>query len=174
MPGDERAKAASCFYQNHEYSDGALVCQSGKLMRCNDGTWQDTGDLCPAPPTHGPHQRAIHFESNRRLETTVTHGEALVGNRLESEAKACDYGGPPTVISPKITITDGNITVTQWSIGSAHVQSTYLNGTGGEYSFGDGGSYKIQPGTYEHKILGNIVVGAGAKGGCIVSKVTYK
>lgn len=39
-------RRASCFFDGKEYSDGAMTCQAGKQMRCNDGVWQDTGDPC--------------------------------------------------------------------------------------------------------------------------------
>jgi Protein of unknown function (DUF1496) len=47
VAGEAGEAQASCFYQGQEYSDGSLVCQAGRLMRCNDGVWQDTGDACP-------------------------------------------------------------------------------------------------------------------------------
>ena len=36
----------SCTYNNVEYSDGAVVCQSGTEYRCNDGEWDSLGTQC--------------------------------------------------------------------------------------------------------------------------------
>ena len=38
--------AKSCTYDGKEYSDGSVVCQSGKEYRCNDGTWDSLGTSC--------------------------------------------------------------------------------------------------------------------------------
>lgn len=37
---------SKCTYDGKEYSDGAVVCQSGIKFKCIDGVWDNTGQKC--------------------------------------------------------------------------------------------------------------------------------
>jgi hypothetical protein len=41
---------SDCIYAAVNFSDGAVSCQSGRQFRCSNGTWQDLGMPCAAPP----------------------------------------------------------------------------------------------------------------------------
>jgi hypothetical protein len=45
------SESDGCVYNRVVYPEGAQLCQSGNLVRCEDGAWSDEGD-CPneAPP----------------------------------------------------------------------------------------------------------------------------
>jgi hypothetical protein len=36
----------ACTYAGVEYSDGAIICVSGKEMKCYSGAWTETGNAC--------------------------------------------------------------------------------------------------------------------------------
>ena len=42
-----------CTYNRESYPEGAQMCQSGQLMRCEDGAWTPMGD-CPNEPMPSP------------------------------------------------------------------------------------------------------------------------
>ena len=42
-----------CVYDRQVYPDGTEMCQSGNLVRCEDGAWSDEGD-CPDQPMPPP------------------------------------------------------------------------------------------------------------------------
>ena len=40
-------QAATCYYAGQPYSEGAIICQAGRKMRCtNNGVWSDTNQTC--------------------------------------------------------------------------------------------------------------------------------
>lgn len=42
----------SCQFAGVEYSEGALICQNGRELRCSGGEWVETGYSCqPASNT---------------------------------------------------------------------------------------------------------------------------
>ena len=44
---NEGRPAATCYYNGAPYSEGSLICQAGRRMRCtNNGVWSDTGQSC--------------------------------------------------------------------------------------------------------------------------------
>lgn len=36
----------SCTYNGIEYSEGSIVCQAGRIMKCSGNDWTDTGGNC--------------------------------------------------------------------------------------------------------------------------------
>ena len=42
-----------CVYNREIYPEGTTMCQSGNLVRCEDGAWSDEGD-CPDQPMPPP------------------------------------------------------------------------------------------------------------------------
>jgi hypothetical protein len=42
-----------CVYNREIYPEGTEMCQSGDLVRCEDGAWSDEGD-CPNQPMPAP------------------------------------------------------------------------------------------------------------------------
>ncbi|HXK23773.1 MAG TPA: hypothetical protein VMS55_13960 [Myxococcota bacterium] len=42
-----------CVYNRQVYAEGTEMCQSGDLVRCEDGAWSDEGD-CPDQPMPPP------------------------------------------------------------------------------------------------------------------------
>ena len=42
-----------CVYDREVYPEGTEMCQSGDLMRCEDGAWTPMGD-CPDEPMPAP------------------------------------------------------------------------------------------------------------------------
>jgi hypothetical protein len=43
VPG---ALGAGCDFENRAYFEGQVVCQNGSEMRCTEGGWEQTGNLC--------------------------------------------------------------------------------------------------------------------------------
>lgn len=43
----------ACVYNRQAYPNGTEMCQSGDLVRCEDGAWSDVGD-CPNEPMPSP------------------------------------------------------------------------------------------------------------------------
>ena len=42
-----------CVYNREVYPEGTQMCQSGNLVRCEDGSWSPVGD-CPNEPMPSP------------------------------------------------------------------------------------------------------------------------
>ena len=42
-----------CVYNREVYPEGTQMCQSGNLVRCEDGAWSPMGD-CPNEPMPSP------------------------------------------------------------------------------------------------------------------------
>lgn len=40
------ALGEGCNFENRAYFEGQVVCQDGSEMRCTDGGWEQTGNLC--------------------------------------------------------------------------------------------------------------------------------
>jgi hypothetical protein len=47
------ASSDGCVYNRQVYPAGTEMCQSGDLVRCEDGAWSDEGD-CPDQPMPEP------------------------------------------------------------------------------------------------------------------------
>lgn len=55
----------ACTFAGQEYSEGSVVCQGGRLMRCQGGNWGDTGADCDGNAT--AEQRQKIDEAIRKL-----------------------------------------------------------------------------------------------------------
>lgn len=46
LAAGETAPSWNCWYNGKEYSNGALLCQVGKLFQCSYGVWIDQNETC--------------------------------------------------------------------------------------------------------------------------------
>lgn len=180
--------ADSCEYEGKSYSDGAVICISGREYRCDDGEWSDLATDCAqadgeeirAEEAVGEHRGLqVSFSAN---DGVVVEESLLVAEVSEEAADEHEDDWQTSVAYldshkgsafPRITISESTIYLTHTSSGTGRIRNTTLKGSGGEYVFKDGGRKSVQPGTYNHYINGSVRSGGGLRGR-IASKIRYE
>ncbi|GGY35865.1 DUF1496 domain-containing protein [Pseudoduganella albidiflava] len=62
-----------CTYAGQEYSEGSVICQGGRLMKCQGGNWGDTGASCSNAISEEGYSKiseALGFLNIKRVDMT--------------------------------------------------------------------------------------------------------
>jgi len=81
--------AKSCTYDGKEYSDGSVVCQSGKEYRCNDGTWDSLGSSCGTHVTAPQITEDAKVRADAKLQCMSFFGAGIGRVGIRNSCSGC-------------------------------------------------------------------------------------
>jgi hypothetical protein len=183
--GDTVATPKGCVYGGKRYSEGSYLCQSGRLLKCHAGRWEDTGQKCDTASQADPGIKAVlviaapewpHQAPKEGTATPTAFKNSSEGMHCAKKKNPTDLDVTYTDIVPQITIRGTGVSVSFRSTGSATAEGVFLeNVSAGDdsFEFRKQGYFTIKPGTYKQQALGQIKLWPDYPGGCVICSVGY-